>query len=92
MIISPAHVFAAFLAREVCYGKYGCFSRQPPFNNLLVSLPLGPSFVGTTFNLFTRTKREDAVVIDDKDEGKLSSSCFDIAKRTILIIHGYTGK
>lgn len=80
------------LAKEVCYGKYGCFSRQPPFNNWWVSLPLRPTFVGTTFNLYTRSNRKDPNIIDDNDQGKLTRSQFDITKRTILIIHGYTGK
>lgn len=75
----------------VCYEKYGCFDQRPPFNNLLVWLPRPPSAVGTKFYLYTRFSRGDPTVIDDNDEEKLKSSNFVIARRTILIVHGYWG-
>lgn len=59
---------------------------------MLVWLPRPSSAVGTKFYLYTRFSRGDPTVIDDNDEEKLKSSNFVIARRTILIVHGYWGK
>ncbi|XP_078354767.1 pancreatic lipase-related protein 2-like isoform X1 [Oculina patagonica] len=79
----------ASTANGVCYGKYGCFTRDKPFNNFWVWLPQDTSDVGTSFHLYTRNNREISQVIDDNDEGKLKASNFDISRRTILVIHGF---
>ncbi|MFA8343507.1 MAG: hypothetical protein ACEPO8_11115 [Rhodothermaceae bacterium] len=84
--------FSPITANAVCYGKYGCFTRDKPFNNFLVWLPQDPSDVGTSFHLYTRNNREISQIIDDNDEGKLKTSNFDISKRTIIVIHGFSGK
>jgi len=55
-------------------------------------LPEAPSKMGTTLNLFTRSNRDAPQLIDDNDNQKLKNSNFDISKRTILIVHGFTGK
>jgi len=73
----------------VCYGKYGCFKRQPGSDALLVKLPNSPSDVGTTFHMFTRS---GSGIVNDVDVAKLTAAKFDISRRTILIIHGYQGK
>ncbi|KAL9951922.1 hypothetical protein ACROYT_G044676 [Oculina patagonica] len=82
-------VAGASSANGVCYGKYGCFTRDKPFNNFLVWLPQEPSKVGTSFHLYTRNSRDSSQIIDDNDEGKLKASNFDISKRTIIVIHGF---
>ena len=74
---------------EVCYGKYGCFQDQPGENAWLVDLPESPSAVGTSFHMFTR---DGFGIVDDVDESKLIAPNFDISRRTIFVIHGYTGK
>lgn len=71
---------------KVCYGKYGCFSRQPGLNRLLVALPKDPSAVGTTFHMFTR---RGSGIVDDYDKRKLMKPKFDISRRTIFVIHGW---
>ncbi|KAL9951948.1 hypothetical protein ACROYT_G044706 [Oculina patagonica] len=76
-----------FTPKEVCYGKYGCFQPQPGMNRLLVDLPEKPSAVGTEFHTFTR---DGYGIIDDDDEGKLIAPKFDMSRRTIIVIHGYT--
>ena len=85
-------MFHAQAAEEVCYGKYGCFSHASPFDNTIVKLPQSPSEIGTIFKLYTRSNRDNHQLIDDDDEGKLQRSNFDISKRTIVIVHGLSGK
>ena len=74
---------------KVCYDKYGCFDRHP---NLLVRFPQEPSKLGTSFLLFTRKNNQTAKIIDDRDVNKLRDSFFEISRRTIFLIHGFTGK
>ena len=74
---------------KVCYDKYGCFDRHP---NLLVRFPQEPSKLGTSFLLFTRKNSQTAKIIDDSDVNKLRDSFFEISRRTIFLIHGFTGK
>ena len=74
---------------EVCYDKYGCFDLHP---NLLVQFPEEPSELGTSFLLFTRKNSQTAKIIDDSDVNKLRDSFFEISRRTIFLIHGFTGK
>ena len=78
-----------FPPKEVCYRKYGCFKSHP---NLLVKLPQSPSRIGIQFNLFTRANRNSAELIDDHNKYKLTTSHFKISRRTIFVIHGFTGK
>ncbi|KAJ7394433.1 hypothetical protein OS493_000242 [Desmophyllum pertusum] len=85
-----------FGPNEVCYGKYGCFKKQPtqwpipwPSLRLLqwpIKLPQDPSKVQTSFHVFTR---EGSGKIDDHDQSKLQATDFDIARRTIFVIHGW---
>ena len=78
-----------FTPNEVCYGKYGCFKKQPGSNAVLVYLPEEPSVIRTSFHMFTRY---GFGIVDDIDESKLRAPKFDISRRTIIVIHGYTGK
>ena len=78
-----------FSPRRVCYQKYGCFNPHP---NILVRLPQSLSRIGTRFNLFTRVNRNSAKLIDDHNQYKLTTSHFKISRRTIFVIHGFTGK
>ena len=74
---------------KVCYDKYGCFDRHP---NLLVRFPQELSKLGTSFLLFTRKNSQTAKIIDDSDVNKLRDSFFEISRRTLFLIHGFTGK
>ena len=76
-------------SKQVCYGKYGCFKRQPGLDAIVVNLPESPSIVGTTFQMFTRS---GSGFVNDVDVAKLRAAKFDISRRTIFIIHGYHGK
>ena len=78
-----------FTPTEVCYGKYGCFKLQPGANAWRVYLPEKPSVIRTSFEMFTRY---GSGFVNDIDEGKLEASKFDISRRTIFVIHGYTCK
>ena len=84
-------MFLGFLfpPTEVCYGKYGCFKTQPGTNGRFVYLPESPSVIRTSFHMFTRY---GSGIVNDIDEGKLTAPKFDISRRTIFVIHGYTGK
>ena len=88
--MSTYTLFLAWLfSNKVCYQKYGCFKSHP---NPLVKLPQSPSRIGIRFNLFTRANRNSAKLIDDHNKNKLTTSHFKISRRTIFVIHGYTGK
>jgi len=80
-------------AKEVCYGKYGCFSNRPPFDRSLLfdQLPKPPAEVQTTYYLYTREDRIGLKTLDDSDANKLQESSYDGNKKTILIAHGWTG-
>ena len=80
---------ALLFPKEVCYQKYGCFKSHP---NPLVKLPQSPSRIGIRFNLFTRANKHSAKLIDDHNTYKLTTSNFKISRRTIFVIHGFTGK
>ena len=90
-LFSLIHSNFCLVFKEVCYGKYGCFSKAPPFDERLVMSPQDPSIVNTTFSLYTRSNKHKAHLIDDEDEEKLYDSNFEISKRTIIISHGWTG-
>ena len=93
--LSLFYNFFAFLAwlfwskREVCYGKYGCFQRHPLWQ---VQMPQNPSRIGTRFHLFTRDNCNSAQLIDDHNKHQLSASHYKISRRTIFVIHGFTGQ
>ena len=36
--------------------------------------------------------RDGSGIVDDIDENKLTAPNFDFSRRTIFVIHGYTGK
>ena len=76
-------------SKRVCYHKYGCFEHQ---TEKRVRLPRSPSQIGVRFNLFTRENGNSAKLIDDHDKSKLTTSHFKISRRTIFVIHGFTGK
>ena len=78
---------------KICYEKYGCFNKQPNVRWGLIpikpSLPQEPSVVGTTFDMYTRNGRGR---VNDYDADKLKAPKFDIARRTIFVIHGWRGE
>ncbi|KAL9951929.1 hypothetical protein ACROYT_G044684 [Oculina patagonica] len=76
-----------FPPKEVCYGKYGCFERQPGSNAWLVKLPESPAKVGTSFYMYTK---DGYGIVNDVDESLLTAPKFDISRRTIFVIHGFT--
>ena len=92
--LKPSGFFFHFiiLAKEVCYGKYGCFSNAPPFDNPSVPLPQSPSVTGVTYKLFTRDHPAAPQILDDSNATKLKASSYDGAKTTAIIIHGFNGK
>ena len=78
--------------KSVCYGKYGCFSNEPPFDRFMVLLPEPPNVVGTVFRLFTRENKLTSQILNDSDLDRLSNSNYDARRRTIVLIHGYVGE
>lgn len=86
-LMTQTHGF--LFSKQVCYGKYGCFRRQPGLDAITVKLPESPSTVGTTFQMFTRS---GSGFVNDVDVAKLKAAKFVISRRTIFIIHGYQGE
>ncbi|KAJ7383384.1 hypothetical protein OS493_028466 [Desmophyllum pertusum] len=73
---------------EVCYGKYGCFSKAEPFNNLAL-LPLPPLVISPAFRLYTRSNTGQPQFINDYELTKLQNSNFNGSKKTVFVAHGY---
>ncbi|XP_020897507.1 inactive pancreatic lipase-related protein 1 [Exaiptasia diaphana] len=88
--------FAATVAKQVTYGKYGTFSDGAPFDSKVIivkrPLPDPPERMETTFFLYTREDRIGYKTLDDSDLNKLKESNYDGSRKTILIAHGWTGK
>ncbi|XP_068701109.1 pancreatic lipase-related protein 2-like [Montipora foliosa] len=82
--------FSFGIGKFVCYGKYGCFSDSKPFNIPKMKLPQSPEEIGTKFRLYTRENPENGHELDDSDASKLASSHYNIARRTIIMCHGWT--
>ena len=80
-----------FTARlRKCYGKYGCFSNDPPFNRMVL-LPLSPSAISPKFDLYTRSNMKDPQTVNDHDLSMIQNSNFNGSKSTVFVVHGYTG-
>lgn len=77
-----------------CYDKYGCFNNYAPFDRSYTYglLPERPEDIQTTFHLFTTRNRFSGTILDDSNVKKLKSSYYEGLKKTVLIIHGFTGK
>ncbi len=81
----------AVAAFEVCYGKYGCFSKEEPFNSIAL-LPAPPAIVAPKYRLYTRSNPDKPHFINDDNLTKLQTSNFSGSKKTVLVVHGYIGK
>ena len=78
-------------ATTLCYGKYGCFSDDPPFDNSLIALPSDPETIGTKFTLHTRANalQKEEILTTDNNASIINSS-FDPLLKVKLIVHGFT--
>ncbi|CAH3167198.1 unnamed protein product, partial [Pocillopora meandrina] len=76
---------------RVCHRKYGCFNKHPGvhwgFLRIRAKLPQSPSDVGTKFTMFTRSGSGE---VDDDSVSRLRAAKFNIMRRTIFVIHGWT--
>ncbi|PFX32145.1 pancreatic lipase-related protein 2-like isoform X1 [Stylophora pistillata] len=79
-------------ATKVCYGKYGCFSNDPPFDKSMILLPSDPDSIGTRFLLHTRTNTQKNVVeiLNTDNNASIVNSTFDPLLKVKFIVHGYT--
>lgn len=78
-------------ASKVCYGKYGCFSSDPPFDKSLILLPSDPDSIGTKFILHTKTNAHSNLEILNTDNNtSIVNSTFDPLLKVKFIVHGYT--
>lgn len=82
--------FCLFTATEVCYGKYGCFSDDPPFDNSLIALPSDPETIGTKFVLHTSVNALQKEILDTDNNASIINSRFDPLLKVKFIIHGFT--
>lgn len=82
--------FCLFTATEVCYGKYGCFSDDPPFDNSLIALPSDPETIGTKFVLHTSDNALQKEILDTDNNASIINSRFDPLLKVKFIIHGFT--
>lgn len=86
------NTFPSFLAAAtVCYGKYGCFSDNHPFDSSLIALPSHPETIGTKFILYTRAnalKNKEVLSVDINSS--IINSTFEPSRKVKFIIHGFT--
>ncbi|XP_077862180.1 inactive pancreatic lipase-related protein 1-like [Saccoglossus kowalevskii] len=76
------------ICEEVCYGDLGCFSNDPPHDNVRF-LPESPEEIGTVFLLYTRLNPYEGHNINRKDPESIIGSHFDPSRRTVFVIHGW---
>lgn len=78
-------------ATTVCYGKYGCFSDDPPFDNPIISLPSDPETIATKFVLYTREDaHQKGEILDTDKNASITKSTFDSLLKVKFIVHGFT--
>ena len=91
IICDKIYIIFLSTATTVCYGKYGCFSDNPPFDNPLISLPSDPETIATKFVLYTR---EDALqkgeLLDTDKNVSITKSTIDSLLKVKFIVHGFT--
>jgi len=77
----------------VCYGELGCFTNDPPFYDPpyrpLSYLPEDPSHIDTGFTMYSRLNPTDGQVLSAYDEKTVTTSSYNPALPTKIIIHGY---
>jgi len=79
------------LAKEVCYGNYGCFSNISPvkyMGSTYYPLPQTPEEINTTFIMHNRHTSENGEILDNSMDSILSSS-INLKSETYFIVHGY---
>ncbi|XP_031558817.1 uncharacterized protein LOC116295201 [Actinia tenebrosa] len=83
--------FCITQADKVCYKRYGCFSDDPPFDDIYMSLPQTPEEIKTDFYLYTP--------LNDLPFGErftaehveaVRNTSFDPKLRLTVIVHGFT--
>lgn len=85
------NTFLSFLAAAtVCYGKYGCFSDNHPFDSSLIALPSHPESIGTKFILYTRANALKKEVLSVDSNSSVINSTFEPSRKVKFIIHGFT--
>ncbi|KAL5017112.1 hypothetical protein ScPMuIL_006701 [Solemya velum] len=77
------------LGETTCFFKVGCFSNDPPFNNTEGALPLDPSFIQTTFHLYTRHNRDISQNLAISNITSITRSHFNAHLPIKIIIHGF---
>ena len=85
------NTFPSFLAAAtVCYGKYGCFSDNHPFDSSLIALPSHPETIGTKFILYTRANALKKEVLSVDSNSSIINSTFEPSRKVKFVIHGFT--
>lgn len=77
-------------AASVCYDKYGCFSDDPPFDDLMMALPSHPDSLHTKFILHTDANAPNREEILSTENSTISNSSFNPSRKVAFIIHGFT--
>ncbi|XP_006825443.1 pancreatic lipase-related protein 2-like [Saccoglossus kowalevskii] len=75
-------------SEEVCYGQLGCFTNDPPHDNVKM-LPDTPDDIDTVFVLYTRLNPDEGHIINREDPGTFIDSHFNPSQQTVFQIHGW---
>ncbi|XP_046366527.2 pancreatic lipase-related protein 2-like [Haliotis rufescens] len=88
--VADGWFFGSKIKRE-CFGLFGCFDNDTPFDNTKGCIPQTPEEQGMQLALYTRENKYYPQWLNtDDDRFSISQSNYAVGKRTYLIIHGYT--
>ncbi|XP_012937117.1 pancreatic lipase-related protein 2 [Aplysia californica] len=86
------HVHRMLLRNRGCHGVFyaglGCFSTRPPFNNTSWR-PQRPSFVDTTFLLYTRRNPTVNQTLNADIRSSITASNFNVSQPVKILVHGF---
>ena len=87
-ILILRHRLELLFLDNICYPPYGCFSKQPPFDDSFTLLPEDPTSLRTSFHLYTRGNKFPEAIYPL--QGYVPST-LKINTTTVILAHGYTG-
>lgn len=77
----------------VCYGMYGCFSKENPWTNNrtrpVAEFPAHPSAINPTFCLRTRYNPKECQILDYTNRSSIFRSYYTPLHKTYFVVHGF---
>lgn len=77
----------------VCYGMYGCFSKESPWINnktrTVIEFPAHPSLINPIFCLKTRYNAKECQYLDYTNRSSIFRSYYTPNHKTYVVVHGF---